>query len=77
MIIFLNSLLSIYTECDEDTKKPYLETFVKYKSTYKLEVLSDDNEFFTTYILENNNIPDEIISTPSQKKLLNKAIFPC
>lgn len=71
LIIFLNSLLSIYTECDEDTKELYLETFVKYKSAYKLEVLSDDNEFFTTYILENNNIPDEIISTPSQKKLLN------
>lgn len=70
LIIFLNSLLSKYTNCDEDTKELYLETYIKYKSAYKLEVLSDDNEFFTTYILGNNDMPADIISTPSQKKLL-------
>lgn len=71
LIIFLNSLLSKYTECDADTKELYFETYIKYKSAYKLEVLSEDNEFFTTYILENNDMPDGIMSTPSQKKLLN------
>lgn len=70
LIIFLNSLLSKYTECDDDTKELYIETYIKYKSAYKLEVLFDDNDFFVTYILENNDIPIDIISTPSQKKLL-------
>lgn len=70
LIIFLNSLLSKYTDCDADTKELYLETYIKYKSAYKLEVLSEDNEFFTTYILEGNDMPADIISTPSQKKLL-------
>lgn len=69
LIIFLNVLLSMYTECDNDTKEIYLETYIKYKQAYKLEVLLDDNEFFTTYILENNTVPNNIISTPSQKKL--------
>jgi Uncharacterized conserved protein len=71
LIIFLNSLLAKYTVCDKDTKELYFETYIKYKSAYKLEILSEDNEFFTTYILENNDIPDGIMSTPSQKKLLN------
>ena len=76
LIIFLNSLLSIFNECDKDTKELYMETYIKYKSAYKLEILLEDNEFFTTYILENNNISDDIISTPSQKKLLfAKKIF--
>lgn len=70
LIIFLNSLLAKYTECDADTKELYIETYIKYKSAYKLEVLFDDNDFFVTYILENNDIPADIISTPSQKKLL-------
>lgn len=70
LIIFLNSLLALYTECDADTKELYIETYIKYKSAYKLEVLFDDNDFFVTYILENNDIPADIISTPSQKKLL-------
>jgi uncharacterized protein with ParB-like and HNH nuclease domain len=70
LVIFLKSLLSVYTKCDEDTKELYIETYIKYKSAYKLEVLSEDNEFFSTYILENNDLPSGIISTPSQKKLL-------
>ena len=70
LIIFLNSLLSKYTDCDTDTKELYVETYIKYKSAFKLEVLFDDNDFFVSYILENNDIPTDIISTPSQKKLL-------
>jgi uncharacterized protein with ParB-like and HNH nuclease domain len=70
LIIFLSSLLSKYTGCDADTKELYVETYIKYKSAYKLEVLFDDNDFFVSYILENNDIPADIISTPSQKKLL-------
>lgn len=70
LIIFLNSLLSKYTGCDSDTKELYVETYIKYKSAFKLEVLFDDNDFFVSYILENNDIPADIISTPSQKKLL-------
>jgi len=71
LIIFLNSLLSLLTDCDKDTKELYLETYIKYKTAYKLEVLSEDNEFFSTYILENNDLPPDIISTPAQKKLLS------
>lgn len=70
LIIFLNSLLAKYTECDVDTKELYIETYIKYRSAYKLEVLFDDNDFFVTYILENNDLPADVISTPSQKKLL-------
>lgn len=70
LIIFLNSLLAKYTDCKSEEKELYVETYLKYKSAYKLEVLFDDNDFFITYILENNNIPADIISTPSQKKLL-------
>ena len=70
LIIFLNSLLARFTECDKDTKELYIETYIKYKSAYKLEVLSEDNEFFTTYVLESNNISADIISTPAQKKLI-------
>lgn len=70
LIIFLNSLLSKYTACDAETKELYVETYIKYKAAFKLEVLFDDNDFFVSYILENSDIPSEIISTPSQKKLL-------
>ncbi|MGG7060128.1 DUF262 domain-containing protein [Clostridium nigeriense] len=69
LIIFINVLLSLYNECENETKEIYLETYIKYKQAYKLEVLLDDNEFFTTYILENNSVPANIISTPAQKKL--------
>lgn len=75
LIIFLNSLLAKYIECDAVTKELYIETYIKYKSAYKLEVLFDDNDFFVTYILENNDIPADIISTPSQKKLLHAKEF--
>jgi len=75
LIIFLQSLLSKLTNLDQDTKELYMETYIKYKSAYKLEVLADDNEFFSTYILANNDISANIITTPSQKRLLSAKQF--
>jgi len=77
LIIFLNSLLSKYTDCDAETKELYVETYIKYKAAFKLEVLFDDNDFFVSYILENSDIPSEIISTPSfaEKVALCQTVF--
>jgi len=65
----MNSLLSVVNGCNESTIKPYRETYIKYKYTYKLEVLADGNEFFSTYILESSELPSGLISTPFQKRL--------
>jgi uncharacterized protein with ParB-like and HNH nuclease domain len=69
LIIFMNILLSLVSGIDENDLELYKETYIKYRAAYKLQVLSDDNEFFQTYIIERNPMPKGIISTPSQKKL--------
>ncbi|MDU1228907.1 MAG: DUF262 domain-containing HNH endonuclease family protein [Clostridium sp.] len=67
LIIFLNELIkTIHNE----TKEIYVDTFIKSFGTYKLEVLRQDNEFFKSYIIEDNILNEGLITTPSQKKLV-------
>ncbi|CBH22645.1 protein of unknown function [Acetoanaerobium sticklandii] len=75
LVIFLNTLFDLYTDVDDETKEMYYETFIKYKSEYKLKVLQDDNDFFETYVLGDHEVHTGLITTPSQKKLLYSKEF--
>lgn len=70
LILFINEVLRLSETLDERDKSMDIDTFIKSFGTYKLEVLGQDNEFFKSYILEDNIVQDSYISTPSQKKLL-------
>ena len=69
LIVFINQLIKNIKDIDDNVKAIYLDTFIKSFGIYKLEVLGQDNEFFRTYILEDNIVQDGYITTPSQKKL--------
>lgn len=77
LIIFMKCIVELLNkhEYDNDYIEMLEETYIKYKSEYKLRVLEDDNEFFRTYILNNNKVTQDLIKTPSQQKLLNAKAF--
>jgi len=69
IIIFIKVLINYLKEKGEDTE--ILEgTYIKKYNKTKFRVQETDNEFFQTYILEDNENPTEAIKTPSQRKLL-------
>lgn len=67
LILFLNELIK---NINDNSKEIYIDTYIKSFGIYKLEVLGQDNEFFRTYIIEDNVVQEGYITTPSQKKLL-------
>lgn len=74
LIIFMSCLLKLI-EINQEVWDVYVETYIRYKSSFKLEVTSDDNEFFTTYILQDEPFLEEVIATPSQKRLYEAKLF--
>jgi hypothetical protein len=77
LIIFMNCIIESFKKnnYDIDYIEMLEETYIKYRSEYKLRVLDDDNEFFRSYILSSNKVTDDLIKTPSQQKLLNAKKF--
>ena len=72
LIIFMKLLIDQLAVHEDTTKMTMLrDTYIQQYGEYKLRVLTDDNEFFQSYILENNLVPNGATQTPSQKRLNN------
>ena len=50
-------------------------TYIQIYNRYKLHVLETDNDFFTSYILQDNRPDDSQVHTPSQRRLLEAKDF--
>ncbi len=71
IVIFMKVLLKMLSE--KHGKEKYIRDmrrFLKDESFYKIELVEMDNEFFKTYIIEDNESEDKFLRTPSQRKLL-------
>ena len=69
LIIFMKLLLDRLE--DHEDVVILKETYIQYHGKYKLRVLQDDNDFFSSYILEDNPTSKDSVRTPSQERLLN------
>lgn len=68
IIIFMKVLLTQHKSMGNNVKR-LRRTYIK-DDRYKLRVLDLDNEFFESYILEDNGSGDNEVETPSQHRLL-------
>ena len=80
LIIFMKLLINRLDQLNayegKTTKIAMLQdTYIQQYGEYKLRVLTDDNEFFQSYILENNLVPNGTVRTPSQRRLNNAKEF--
>ena len=74
LIIFMKLLLAQCKAVDNDVTM--LEnTYIRVHNRYKLRVLETDNDFFTSYILQDNCPADSQVHTPSQNRLLKAKDF--
>ncbi|EPD8212103.1 DUF262 domain-containing protein [Yersinia enterocolitica] len=74
IVIFMKCLIKSLkntsdTEKEKDELELLSETYVKHRKQYKLRTQQDDNDFFHSYILEDNE-GDSFIRTSSQRRLL-------
>ena len=58
----------------EEYIKDLQETYIKKSGFLKLELLGEDDQFFRSYMIEEQEYPDETI-TPSQKRLKKAKVF--
>lgn len=75
-IIFMKVLLNILERLDKD--KDYsreIRRYLKDKDIYKLEIIRMDNNFFKTYIIDDNPYEENTFRTPSQKRLYGAKEF--
>jgi hypothetical protein len=70
VVIFMKLLLDLLEEQGDDVAI-LRETYIQYREEYKLRILPSDNDFFRSYILQDNRTPEAVICTPSQRRLLN------
>ena len=81
LIIFMKLLLTQRKEADNDVtmlEDTYIQIYNRYiqiYNRYKLRVLDTDNDFFTSYILQDNRPDVSQIHTPSQRRLLKAKDF--
>lgn len=69
MVVVIEQLSRHYKSDIEHEELDLLrETYVKHRRRYKLEMQSEDNDFFHSYILENSSGKD-YVRTPAQKRL--------
>lgn len=70
LIIFIKLLIDYLKEHKDQTTKIGMlrDTYIQQYGEYKLCVLQDDNEFFKSYILQDNPVPNGM-RTPSQRRL--------
>jgi len=72
IIIFMKALIGILSKNKrgQDFERE-IRRYLRDKDVYKLELIHPDNEFFKTYIIEDNELDERFLETPSQRKLLN------
>ena len=74
LIIFMKLLLTQRKEASNDVTM-LEDTYIQIYNRYKLRVLDTDNDFFTSYILQDNRPDVSQIHTPSQRRLLKAKDF--
>ncbi|MDE0427323.1 MAG: DUF262 domain-containing HNH endonuclease family protein [Candidatus Poribacteria bacterium] len=76
LIIFMKLLLTQRKETGNDVTM-LEDTYIQIYNRYKLRVLDTDNDFFISYILQDNRPDVSQIHTPSQRRLLKAKNFLC
>ena len=74
LIIFMKLLLAKQKEAGNDITM-LEDTYIQIYNRYKLHVLDTDNDFFTSYILQDNRPHVSQVHTPSQRRLLEAKDF--
>ena len=74
LIIFMKLLLAERKKTRNDVTR-LEDTYIQIYNRYKLRVLDTDNDFFTSYILQDNRPNDSQVHTPSQRRLLEAKNF--
>lgn len=79
IIIFMTCLISCLRDNTTDENELedldlLYETYIKHRKQYKLRALEEDNDFFHSYILSDNN-GLSFIRTPSQRRLYDAKNF--
>ena len=74
LIIFMKLLLAEQKKAGNDVTM-LEDTYIQIYDRYKLRVLDTDNDFFTSYILQDNRPDDSQVHTPSQRRLLEAKDF--
>lgn len=70
LVIFMKSLLGLIKDSIEERKfKILTKRFIKDEYFHKLQALDIDNEFFKTYIIDDNIPNNKSFDSPSQKRL--------
>ena len=76
LIIFMKLLLDKLGGGEDKNEVGKLkDRYIQLYGEYKLRVLQDDNDFFKSYILQDNPISINEVETPSQKRLLKARDF--
>ena len=76
LIIFMKLLLAQSKEAGNDVTMQE-DTYIQIYNRYKLHVLDTDNDFFISYILQDNHRDVSQVHTPSQRRLLEAKNFLC
>ena len=74
LIIFMKLLLAEHEKAGNDVTM-LEDTYIRTYDRDKLCVLDTDNDFFTSYILQDNRPDDSQVHTPSQRRLLRAKDF--
>ena len=70
LIIFMKLLIDqLKTHKDKTKIDMLIHTYIHQYGEHKLRVLQDDNDFFQSYILQDNTLPNGQVRTPSQRRL--------
>ena len=76
LIIFMKLLIDqLRGHKKEDQIRRLEARYIRLDDKYKLQVLQDDNDFFKSYILQDNLVFEPEAETPSQKRLLKARDF--
>ena len=74
LIIFMKLLLAQSKEAGNDVTMQE-DTYIQIYNRYKLHVLDTDNDFFISYILQDNHLDVSQVHTASQRRLLEAKNF--
>ena len=74
LIIFMKLLLAKQEKAGNDVKM-LEDTYIQIYNRYKLRALDTDNDFFRSYILQDNRPDVSQVHTPSQRRLLEAKDF--
>jgi uncharacterized protein with ParB-like and HNH nuclease domain len=69
--IFMKVILGILKNKGSQTDPKADRRYLKDGNVYKIELVPTDNEFFKTYIIDNDQDADTFVKTPSQKRLVS------